>query len=139
MKKKQVLLDIARSLAVLAGRDLHQKAVLTDANAYQWDGQNQTLLPIEHVNYVELDLLLGIDSQKSILSSNTEQFARGLGRMRALVIDDLHAGRDPIHRAEMFDPGADDMDPAQDISHPCLCHHDGLPVNRIYDGREKFP
>lgn len=99
VKKKHVLLDIARSLAVLAGRDMHQPAVLTEANAYQWDGQNQTLLPIEKVNFIALDLLLGIDNQKSILSSNTEQFAKGLGANNALLWGAKGMGKSSIVKA----------------------------------------
>lgn len=99
MKKKHALLDIARSLAVLAGRDLNQKAELTDANAYQWDGQNQNLLPITLVNYVDLALLLGIDNQKSILSRNTEQFARGHGANNALLWGAKGMGKSSIVKA----------------------------------------
>jgi len=99
MKKKQVLLDIARSLAVLAGRDLHQKAELTNANAYQWDGQNQILLPIEKVNYIDLALLLGIDNQKAILAANTEQFARGHGANSALLWGAKGMGKSSIVKA----------------------------------------
>jgi len=99
MKKKQLLLDITRSLAVLAGRDLQQTVVLTQANAYQWDGQNQTLLPVENVNYVNLELLLGIENQKKILSSNTEQFARGFGANNALLWGAKGMGKSSIVKA----------------------------------------
>ncbi len=85
MNKKQVLIDIARSLAVLAGRDYAQEMSLSDANAYQWDGQSMTLLPVEKVNYVDIQLLLGIELQKETILSNTEQFARGHGANNALL------------------------------------------------------
>jgi len=99
MKKKQMLLDIARSLAVIAGRDIPQIAELSDADAYQWDGQNQVLLPVEKVNYVSLDLLHGIDSQKEILASNTEQFAKGLGANNALLWGAKGMGKSSIVKA----------------------------------------
>ncbi|WP_299347705.1 ATP-binding protein [uncultured Maritalea sp.] len=99
MKKKHVLLDIARSLAILAGRDLKQSAELTTADAYQWNGQNQCLQPVDKVNFIALGLLLGIDNQKSILSQNTEQFAKGLGANNALLWGAKGMGKSSIVKA----------------------------------------
>jgi len=99
MNKKHVLLDIARSLAMLAGRDLGDIPQLTDSNAYQWDGQSLELLPVEKVNFIKLELLLGIENQKETLLANTEQFARGHGANNALLWGAKGMGKSSIVKA----------------------------------------
>ncbi|MGJ8530336.1 ATP-binding protein [Maritalea sp.] len=99
MKKKHLLRDIAQSLAVLAGRDFGEKSELTNANAYQWDGQSQNLLAVDKVNYVDLSLLLGIESQKATLLANTEQFTRGFGANNALLWGAKGMGKSSIVKA----------------------------------------
>jgi predicted AAA+ superfamily ATPase len=99
MSKKHILKDIARSLAILAGRDFATSFELGDENAYQWDGHQMRLLPIENVNYVDIDLLLGIDLQKRTLLENTEQFARGHGANNALLWGAKGMGKSSIVKA----------------------------------------
>ena len=99
MKKKHLLRDIAHSLAVLAGRDFGKKTELTHANAYQWDGQSQILHAVENVNFVDLSLLLGIESQKATLLANTEQFTRGFGANNTLLWGAKGMGKSSIVKA----------------------------------------
>lgn len=99
MGKKHILNDIARSLAILAGRDFAASFELGAENAYQWDGHQMRLLPISEVNYVDIDLLLGIDLQKRTLLENTEQFARGHGANNALLWGAKGMGKSSIVKA----------------------------------------
>lgn len=99
MSKKHILKDIARSLAILAGRDFASSFELGAENAYQWDGHQMRLLPIENVNYVDIDLLLGIELQKQTLLENTEQFARGHGANNALLWGAKGMGKSSIVKA----------------------------------------
>ena len=48
------------------------------ADAYLWDAERKTLLPVEDVRHVALPLLKGIDEARDTLLANTRQFARGL-------------------------------------------------------------
>ena len=99
MNKKQALVDIARSLAVLAGRDFADKIELGAEHAYQWDGNSMTLLPVSKVNYIDFSLLLGIDQQKEIIMANTAQFARGHGANNALLWGAKGMGKSSIVKA----------------------------------------
>lgn len=54
-------------------------------NAYHWQGETGTLLPVAKVSRVPLKMLKGIDAVRDILLRNTEQFARGHGANNALL------------------------------------------------------
>ena len=51
---------------------------LTKADAYVWNPSPGHLTPVRKVARVDIDLLKGVDRQKSILVENTLRFARGL-------------------------------------------------------------
>ncbi|MBJ3785568.1 ATP-binding protein [Devosia sediminis] len=58
---------------------------LGDANAYHWQGEDSTMLPVAKVSRVPLAMLRGIDHVRDLLLTNTEQFARGHGANNALL------------------------------------------------------
>lgn len=99
MKLNEILVDIARSLRVLASRPSREKVEITDADAYQWEGGAGHLLPVAQVNRVELDLLLGIEHQKKALLDNSLQFAKGLGANNALLWGAKGMGKSSIVKA----------------------------------------
>ena len=54
-------------------------------NGYTWNPENLSLIPIKNMNYINLNLLKGIDNTKDILFKNTEQFANGFSANNVLL------------------------------------------------------
>ncbi len=76
MKRTEILTRIAEALERLtpsppAAPDLHA------ADAFVWQPEDSSLLPVRDVSRVDLNLLRGIDQQRDTLLANTMQFARG--------------------------------------------------------------
>ncbi|WMT88780.1 ATP-binding protein [Pelagibacterium sp. 26DY04] len=76
---------IAHALDALAGTTQATAAIEDGIDAYLWDGAEQTLIPVPHVNRVPLDLLEGVAHLRDILLDNTLAFARGHGANNALL------------------------------------------------------
>ncbi|MGH7094835.1 MAG: DUF815 domain-containing protein [Stellaceae bacterium] len=66
------------------------------ANAFIWHAEREWLEPIAAVNRVDIDLLRGIDHVRDILLANTERFADGLPRPRALGSEGPGLGGDGL-------------------------------------------
>jgi predicted AAA+ superfamily ATPase len=75
------------------------KFELTDANAYHWQGESGTLLPVTNVSRVPLAMLRGIDHVQGLLLKNTEQFARGHGANNALLWGARGMGKSSLVKA----------------------------------------
>ena len=73
--------------------------VLGAENAYHWQGDNGTLLPVSKVSRVPIEMLRGIDRVRDILLSNTEQFARGHGANNALLWGARGMGKSSLVKA----------------------------------------
>jgi hypothetical protein len=81
---RAVLERIATALERLAPRAL----TLPDfnaADAFAWQPDGHRLMPVPHVNRVEMSLLKGIDRMRDVLMDNTERFAKGLPANNALL------------------------------------------------------
>jgi hypothetical protein len=91
--------SLARSLAVLAGRDRHGKLALDSADAYLWDAVEGRLEAVDRVNRVDLSLLKGIDGIADQLLENTVQFARGHGANNALLWGARGMGKSSLVKA----------------------------------------
>lgn len=92
MKKKQILVKISDSLQLIAKTinnltDKTQKIEisLSDANNYIFDNSSNSLIAIDKVNVVNLNLLCGIENATNILLQNTKQFAQGYSANNALL------------------------------------------------------
>jgi len=99
MKLSEFLADIAQSLRVLASRPVTENVEITDANAYQWEGSISQLMPVKHVNRIDLALLQGIAPQKKTLLDNSLQFAKGYGANNALLWGAKGMGKSSIVKA----------------------------------------
>jgi len=75
------------------------RASPTGADAFVWDGEARTLLPVEHVNRLDMALLTGIDRQAERLRANTERFARGLPANNALLWGARGMGKSSLVKA----------------------------------------
>ena len=58
---------------------------LDSAEAFVWHPDGRRLVPVKHVNRVEMSLLKGIDRVRDVLVENTERFAKGLPANNALL------------------------------------------------------
>ena len=95
--QNDVLERIASALERLAPR----RATLTDlsgADAFIWHPDGR-LLPIAHVNRVEMSLLKGIDRVRDVLVENTERFAKGLPANNALLWGARGMGKSSLVKA----------------------------------------
>jgi predicted AAA+ superfamily ATPase len=95
----ELLDEIARSLAVLSGREAAEPLPLGDTDAYQWSPASNRLNPVRHVNRVELALLKGIDNVAGQLVANTVQFRRGHGANNALLWGARGMGKSSLVKA----------------------------------------
>ncbi|MDQ0327073.1 putative AAA+ superfamily ATPase [Rhodopseudomonas julia] len=55
------------------------------ADAYVWDPEPPRLIPVKHVNRLEIELLQGIDRSRDTLLENTRHFAKGYAANNALL------------------------------------------------------
>jgi predicted AAA+ superfamily ATPase len=72
---------------------------LGEANAYHWQGEDGTLLPVPKVSRVPLAMLKGIDHVRDLLLANSEQFARGHGANNALLWGARGMGKSSLVKA----------------------------------------
>lgn len=110
MKTKEYLGRIATALEAIAERlDASSAApapfALGQANAYHWQGESGTLLPVARVSRVPLPMLRGIDHVRDLLLRNTEQFARGHGANNALLWGARGMGKSSLVKAIHADIG----------------------------------
>ena len=72
------------------------------SNAFDWNVRPDSFKPIEDINNVDLDLLLGIDRAREILLRNTYQFANGYPANNALLWGARGMGKSSLIKA-VFD------------------------------------
>lgn len=113
MKTKDYLGRIATALEAIAGAlapDSNATAGLDldIADAFHWQGEAGTLLPVPRVSRVPLEMLRGIDHVRDLLLNNTEQFARGHGANNALLWGARGMGKSSLVKAIHGDISARD-------------------------------
>ncbi|GGC69387.1 ATP-binding protein [Chelatococcus reniformis] len=69
------------------------------ADAFVWQPRPPRLLPVAHVNRVEMVLLKGVDRARDTLSDNTERFARGLPANNVLLWGARGMGKSSLVKA----------------------------------------
>jgi len=103
VKTKDYMGRIADALERIAGalnRDTEAAAfTLGPENAYHWQGETGTLLPVPKVSRVPLAMLKGIDHVRDLLLTNSEQFARGHGANNALLWGARGMGKSSLVKA----------------------------------------
>jgi len=72
---------------------------LSAADAFVWHADPDHLEPVAQVNRVDLDLLKGIDRQRSLLLDNTRRFAMGLPANNALLWGARGTGKSSLVKA----------------------------------------
>jgi uncharacterized protein len=86
---------------------------LAAADAFVWVAASHSLLPVDKVNRVEIDLLKGIDRLRDILLENTERFQRGLPANNALLWGARGMGKSSLVKA--VHAGLNAADPARPL------------------------
>ena len=69
------------------------------ADAFVWQADTLSLLPVPHVSRVEIALLRGIDRVRDILSDNTERFAKGFAANNVLLWGARGMGKSSLVKA----------------------------------------
>src|SRR6266480_1604524 len=69
------------------------------ADAFSWHPDRRQLVPVAHVNRVDMSLLKGIDRVRDVLIDNTERFARGLPANNALLWGARGMGKSSLVKA----------------------------------------
>jgi predicted AAA+ superfamily ATPase len=93
-----VLRRIAEALERLAPPPT-ASAPFEAASAFVWQAQPPRLVPVPHVNRVDLVLLQGIDRARDTLLDNTERFARSLPANNALLWGARGMGKSSLVKA----------------------------------------
>ena len=75
------------------------------ADAYLWQVSPDRLMPVERVNRVALDLLVGIGRARDILVANTRQFAEGLPANNVLLWGARGMGKSSLVKAAHAEAG----------------------------------
>lgn len=89
------LVEALERLAPPAAAD----AGLDDADAFVWHAEQARLQPVTKVNQVDIDLLRGIDRQRTVLLDNTRRFAQGLPANNALLWGARGTGKSSLVKA----------------------------------------
>jgi predicted AAA+ superfamily ATPase len=96
------LLEVLRHIAGTLDRIAPKGTARPDfdvADAFIWQPQGQTLLPVPHVNRVEMSLLKGVDRVRDTLVENTERFAQGLPANNVLLWGARGMGKSSLVKA----------------------------------------
>lgn len=72
---------------------------LTTAPGYLWQGDSKTFTPIDKINFIPLDSLIGIEPQKQKLLANTTAFASGYPANNALLWGARGMGKSSLIKA----------------------------------------
>lgn len=89
---------IARALERLGPRE-PETPDFEGADAFVWQAETDSFLPVAEVNRVPLSLLKGIDSMRDILLANTKRFARGLPANNSLLWGARGMGKSSLVKA----------------------------------------
>ena len=82
---------------------------ISAAKAYVWHVDPDRLDPVDRVNRVDLDLLIGIDRARDTLLANTQQFAKGHAANNALLWGARGMGKSSLIKAIHAAVDADDL------------------------------
>jgi len=93
-----LLSQIAEALDRLAPKSTAEPD-FNAAEAFVWHTDGERLEPVETVNRVELDLLIGIDRARDTLVENTRRFAAGLPANNALLWGARGMGKSSLVKA----------------------------------------
>ncbi|MEO9896024.1 MAG: ATP-binding protein [Paracoccaceae bacterium] len=89
---------IAAALERLAPAPL-EAPDFSQASGFVWHVDPDRLEPVEHINRVSLDLLVGVDRSRDTLLENTRQFASGLPANNALLWGARGMGKSSLVKA----------------------------------------
>lgn len=98
MSKKNTLKRIAAALERLSPPP-QDAPEFGSASAFLWSPDPDQLAPVENVNRVAVELLVGVDRSRDTLLANTEQFARGLPANNALLWGARGMGKSSLVKA----------------------------------------
>ena len=98
MSKKNALKRIAAALERLSPPP-QDAPEFASATAFLWSPDPDQLAPVENVNRVHVELLVGVDRSRDTLLANTEQFARGLPANNALLWGARGMGKSSLVKA----------------------------------------
>ena len=96
--KNDALNRIADALERMSPRPLDQ-VDFSGADAFVWHVEPDRLEPVNNVNRVAIDLLIGIDRSRDTLLQNTRQFAAGLPANNALLWGARGMGKSSLVKA----------------------------------------
>ena len=95
----QILLErIANALERIAP-PAPAESTMEAADAFVWQTENRSLLPVKSVARVEIELLRGVDRVRDILLDNTNRFAQGLPANNALLWGSRGMGKSSLVKA----------------------------------------
>jgi len=80
------------------------------ADAFVWQAENRSLLPVKSVARVEIELLRGVDRVRDILLDNTNRFAQGLPANNALLWGSRGMGKSSLVKAAHAEVNKDRSD-----------------------------
>jgi uncharacterized protein len=72
---------------------------IKSADAFVWDAERKTLIPVHDIAYIDVNLLKGIDHVRDILLANSMQFAKGLPANNALLWGARGMGKSSLVKA----------------------------------------
>jgi predicted AAA+ superfamily ATPase len=93
-------------LSALSGfYELHGSGIYSINYAFRWSGSDKALMPLNDLDKLTLDSLIGYEPQKHILLANTEAFLSGLPSNNVLLYGDSGTGKSSSVRALLNEPG----------------------------------
>ena len=98
---EKALLRIALSLEKKNSTQLNFK-IDEKSSVFIWDPDENNLKAINKVNYLDLELLKGIDHQKEVLYQNTLNFSKGYQANNALLWGAKGAGKSSLIKSTFF-------------------------------------
>lgn len=98
MKRLSVLERIAEALERMKPPPVEDPDIVS-APAFVWKTEPDRLVPVQNVNRLELDLLVGVDRARETLMKNTKQFASGFRANNALLWGARGMGKSSLVKA----------------------------------------
>ena len=98
---EKALLRIALSLEKKNTTQLNFK-IDEKSSVFIWDPDENYLKAVNKVNYLDLNLLKGIDNQKEVLYQNTLNFSKGYQANNALLWGAKGAGKSSLIKSTFF-------------------------------------
>jgi predicted AAA+ superfamily ATPase len=86
------------------------ESTMEAADAFVWQAENRSLIPVKSVARVEIELLRGVDRVRDILLDNTNRFAKGLPANNALLWGSRGMGKSSLVKAAHAEVNKDRSD-----------------------------